>query len=348
MPNVRRECTMFVVVDTNIFVRETHLLRKKAGPPLIHFLRGAGGRIFVPEILEREYEEQTSAAVSDEVREVQAAFSKIQTLVGARDDYQVPTEEVILAATKERLNEMSALIHRMALSDEIILAGSRRSIEKKPPTSKSDHGLKDCLIWESVLRLPSGSDVRLITHDKAFFVADQLHPRLSEEASRNGLSARASNSLEGVLDELQGAGTPVFDPNTLVERLHEALQPAYSRALAQWSLESLGGGTAETVFEPYATAHAARLYITFEQTLEGTNAMVKDTAYPEVKIQLGGSFNWDVDAETLQNFQIEREAILSPVRAVLDERKSFFLSANAMLFGRRQIRHSERRKLLTK
>src|SRR6185369_10604342 len=90
------EFTMFVVIDTNIFVRESHLLRKKAGPPLIHFLRGARGHLFVPEILEQEYEEQTVSAVLEEIKDIHTAFSKIQTLVGARDDYRVPSERAIV------------------------------------------------------------------------------------------------------------------------------------------------------------------------------------------------------------------------------------------------------------
>lgn len=346
MSNPEPKPTMFVVIDTNIFVRESHLLRKKAGPPLIHFLRGAGGRLFVPEILELEYEEQTVAAVSDEIEDVHAAFSKIQTLVGVRDDYLVPTNDAIVAATKDRLREMDALILRMPMSDEIVLAASRRSIKKKPPTSKTDHGLKDCLIWESVLRLPSGSDVRLVSHDKAFFADGRLHPQLVAEADQNGLNVRASNSLEGVLDELQGAGVPVFDANVLFEKLHEALQPAYAKAISQWSLTTLGGGDAETVFEPYATEHASRLYVTFEQTVDGTGANVNEKPYPEVKVRLGGSFNWNVEGQVIQNFQLEKEAILSPDRAVLDERKNYYVSANAVLFGRRQVRHSERRRLL--
>lgn len=339
---------MLVVIDTNIFVRESHLLRKKAGPPLIHFLRGAGGHLFVPEILEQEYEEQTVAAVLEEIKGVHTAFSKIETLVGVRDDYRVPTEGAIIEATRGRLKEMNLLILRMPLTDDILLAASRRSIGKKLPTSKSDHGLKDCLIWECVLRLPSGSDVRLISHDKAFFADGKLHPQLAEEARQHGQIVRATHSLEEVLDELQGAGAPVFDANHLVAKLHEALQPAYAKALSQWSLTSLGGGDWETVFEPYATEHASRLYITFEQTVQGTGATVRENTYPEVKVRFGGSFNWDVDAEVLRDLQLETEAILAPDRAVLDERRTAFMSGHAVLFGRRQVRHSERRKLLEK
>jgi hypothetical protein len=335
---------MIVVVDTNVFVRESHLFRKKAGPPLIHFLRGAGGKILVPEILEREYEEQALAAVLEEVKGVHAAFGKIQTLVGARDDYRVPTAEMVIAATKARLQEMGALILRVALSDEIIVAGCRRSIGKKPPTSKTDHGLKDCLIWESVMRLPPPAEVRLVSHDKAFFADGKLHPELAEEAQQKGLNVRAMNSLEEVLDELQGV--PVFDADLVLEKLHEGLQPAYAKALAHWSLTSLGGGAWETLFEPYATEHASRLYITFEQTIDGAGATVNATAYPNVKLRLGGSFDWDVDAHVMRNLQVDTEAVLTSDRAMLDERKSYFMSAHGVLFGRRQVRFTERRKLL--
>ena len=130
--------------------------------------------------------------------------------------------------------------------------------------------------------------------------------------------------------------------------MHEALQPAYAKALSQWSLASLGGSDWETVLEPYATEHASRLYVTFEQTIEGTGATVREQKYPEVRVRFGGSFNWDVDAQVLLDFQLETEAILSSDRAMLDERRTAFMSGHAVLFGRRQVRHSERRKLMEK
>jgi len=45
---------IIVVPDTNVFVRETHLLRKKGGPALVRLLRATNGRLLIPEILHGE------------------------------------------------------------------------------------------------------------------------------------------------------------------------------------------------------------------------------------------------------------------------------------------------------
>jgi len=74
------EQAVIIVVDTNVFVRDTHLLRKKGGPALVRLLRATKGQILIPEILHREYVERTVKAANDERNRVKTAFSTVETL----------------------------------------------------------------------------------------------------------------------------------------------------------------------------------------------------------------------------------------------------------------------------
>ena len=199
-----------VVVDTNVFVRETHLLRKKKGPELVQLLRATNGRLLIPEILQREYVEQSTKAVDEERSRVNTAFSTLKTLLGVRFDHSVPDREAVRLGAEQRLRALETLTLSEPLTTELKAAAGTRSLENRLPTSKTDHGYKDCLIWESVLRLPPGTQVRLISKDKAFFSGEAFHPELIEEAQERGITVTGAKVIDAVVEELIKAN-PTLD-----------------------------------------------------------------------------------------------------------------------------------------
>ncbi len=336
---------MLVLIDTNVFVRETHLLRKKAGPPFIHFLRAAKGKLLVPELLEREYREQTVAAVADEARAIEGAFGKIQSLVGVRDDYKLPSPEEVLASVEERMRELEPLTHAMPTSDATLLAASKRSIDKRAPSSKTDHGLKDCVIWESVLSLPPESEVWLVSRDnKAFIAEGKLPDAMLGEAQHRGIEVRAFGSLEAALRELQSSGAPVLDSAAVAANLHEAVKPLCAKLVAQWSLSTLSEAPV-TELEPYYTESSRRLYVTFSLSYAAGEASVGGVSYSDTTVRLEGSFVWLVDEERHSELQVEREALVAHDGSFVSQNHSVFVSASISL-GRRRVPYSVRQPLL--
>ena len=204
-----------VVVDTNVFVRETHLLRKKGGLALVHLLRAAKGQLLIPEILHREYVEQTVRAANEQRSKVGAAFNTLETLLGVRFDHLVLDDEAVRLRVVERLRSIEALTLSDPLTSDLHVAAGVRSLENRRPASKTDHGYKDCLIWESVLRLPHGCEVRFVSRDdKAFFEENAFHPGLIAEARMRGINVVGYRDIERVVDELREA-IPSLDLATL-------------------------------------------------------------------------------------------------------------------------------------
>ncbi|SFH91985.1 PIN domain-containing protein [Bradyrhizobium sp. cf659] len=202
---------MIVVCDTNVFVRETHLLRKKGGPQLIKLLHATKGKLFVPGALKTEYVEQTRIAAGEERSKASAAIGNFRTLVGSADGYPLLGDDAVDQRTLQRLLALETLVLSSPMTNDVLVAAGERSLQKKRPTSKSDHGYKDCLIWESVLRLPAGSRVYLISRDgRAFFDGDQLAQELVDEASARGLTISGYKELNQALQEMQ-ADTPALD-----------------------------------------------------------------------------------------------------------------------------------------
>jgi hypothetical protein len=192
------------------------LLRKKGGPVLIAFLRATKGQLLVPEILHKEYLEQFVDAAMGAYNKADAGLSALQTLLGQRFNHLLPPKDVFQQAALKRLQSLEDLTRAAPLTEEIKLAAADRTLRKGRPASKSDHGYKDCLIWESVLRLPAGSDVRLVSRDiPAFFDGEQLSAELVSEAGALGIAVKGYNvkdhqSLVPLLQDLQVAH-PLFD-----------------------------------------------------------------------------------------------------------------------------------------
>ena len=223
-----------VVVDTNVFVRETHLLGKKGGPALVRLLRATNGRLLIPEILQREYLEQSVKMANEERSAVSSALSTLATLLRVRLENPCPGNEAVRSGAAARLRALEALTIPDPLTPELQVAAGNRTIADRRPASKTDHGYKDCLIWESVLRLPSGSQVRLISRDKAFFHGDALHPELITEALERGITVDGYREIERAVVELRAAN-PTLDlaahgdqdlAEELPEPVDEAVVPA--------------------------------------------------------------------------------------------------------------------------
>ena len=187
---------MIVVLDTNAFVYRLHLLRNGIGPLFLHFLRSRQGHLFVPDILSQEYREQAVTLVRDSGAEIDGKFARIHAIVGEIVEYTIPSDEEVTTAVQARLQELAFLSIGQPLTEAILLAAGRRSLDKKRPCTKTDHGYKDSLIWESILCLAPGSEVHLVTKDQGFYDGEHLAAGLREEAEQRQLRVTAHKELE--------------------------------------------------------------------------------------------------------------------------------------------------------
>lgn len=189
-----------VVIDTNVFVRHTHLCRKQQGPALIGLLRSTAGKIFLPEILRNEYFEQTQAMVVESFAEMQKQLGILKSVIGMQV-LTAPSQEAIGQLVQQRLEQLSPITLEGPSVDGLMMAAGRRSVAKLAPTTKTDHGLKDCIIWEAVLTLLPGTKVWLATNDNGFFKdkTDELHPDLRADAAARGIDIEISRTLEPII-----------------------------------------------------------------------------------------------------------------------------------------------------
>ena len=268
---------MIVVLDTNAFVHRLHLLRNGIGPLFLHFLRSRQGHLFVPDILSQEYREQAVTLVRDSGAEIDGKFARIHAIVGEIVEYTIPSDEEVTTAVQARLQELAFLSIGQPLTEAILLAAGRRSLDKKRPCTKTDHGYKDCLIWESILCLAPGSEVHLVTKDQGFYDGEHLAAGLRDEAEQRQLRVTAHKELEQVLKALQ-VGEPPLDVATVSAALHAALGSLRDKCMTNWNLNQLGPGI-EVSLVPFFTESIDRIYVDFtEGCTAGKRSLIPSSA----------------------------------------------------------------------
>ena len=184
----------FIFVDTNVAIQEAHLFRRKGGPQLIELLRETGVRIVVPEVLRKEYIKHFGKE-SHTVRDLaEKELTKLESLCGQKLTWLLPEANFEQQEALTILHHLDDIIISVPQTEELLLAAAHRSMENRAPSSKSDHGYKDCLIWESILSVAGGGDVRILTRDKAFYdgeKSNKLAPSIVAEAEALGIVLKA-------------------------------------------------------------------------------------------------------------------------------------------------------------
>jgi hypothetical protein len=188
---------LYVLCDTNAAARDAHLFRKKGGPLLIAMLRAKNAKLLVPDVLRMEYIKQFVQAGDEALQKATKELDKLKTFCGYDMSGLLPAPQFGEAQALEILAQLEGVIHTIPTTPAIKLAAADRSINGIRPTSKTDHGYKDCLIWESVLTLPPGSEVMLLSRDEAaFFDKGGLAPNLEVEAKERGLLLTAYSTTK--------------------------------------------------------------------------------------------------------------------------------------------------------
>lgn len=188
-----------ILVDTNIAIQEAHFFRKKGGLELVSFLKASGAKLLLPEVLRSEYVKNFGELARSIRGEAEKELSKLETMWGRRLGWLLPEEGFWQQQATSILEQLDEFTVAIPQTDALLLAAALRSMENRAPCSKTDHGFKDCLIWESVLSVAAGSDLRILTRDKAFYETDKsnrLAPSMALEADALAIVVTAYNGRD--------------------------------------------------------------------------------------------------------------------------------------------------------
>lgn len=212
---------MFIVLDTQILIYDTYLLRNEIGQQLLKMLQAKGGRLFIPEILRVEYCKHARQAANYKQNNVAANADALQSLVGQSISYGVLSDETIRQQIEDRFDELRDFILTGPSLTDLSGVACLRFVHEKLPSPKA--GFKDCMIWEAILTLPAESEVFFVTRDNGFYDAQGFLAVLLDEARTKDLRLQTFKKFDVLLLHLQSEELDLSDASIVESVRHPLL-----------------------------------------------------------------------------------------------------------------------------
>jgi predicted nucleic acid-binding protein len=198
-----------IVLDTNIWVYKTDLLRTPLGSALTHALLQVEGHLGLPSIIEEEIIKHVVRRGGELAAEILEKASKVAHLLGQVDErlMAVPTDDEFEKSAKEKLRELDDLLLRVPFTFEHAKSALRRVMDETPPNGRNNQQYKDSAIWEAVLELSHTHTVHFVTEDKGFFTdrtpSKGLASNLKEDRDAMGGKIIVHYGVRSCLDALE-------------------------------------------------------------------------------------------------------------------------------------------------
>lgn len=209
--------TSYLILDTNIWVYTTRLLSTAMGAATLYSLHQTGRVLMLPEVIEEEIKKHTLKRGKEAVEAIRENYRLIEQLMGARDDFKVPSEDNFSLRVDARFLELEGLIKRTPFTLEQAKAALKRVMEETPPNGYKNQQFKDSIIWEVILNLANEGDVDFVTEDTGFFkdrknpqkgLADNLKKDCETVSGVIRVFYKISNYLQSIKEELPPLNYP--------------------------------------------------------------------------------------------------------------------------------------------
>lgn len=238
---------MFVLLDTNVFVRDWRLTGN-AFRVFLESLERIGLRWVVPEIVHAEVENKAEERLAAVKEKLELAVKDLQFLPAVKPDALTFDAAAALVEYKDYFRKIAAGAQaRMLPHPDVPHAQlALRATKKRRPFKENGSGYRDALIWCSAMELLSANegDLCFVTQNtKDFGEAGTLHADLADDLAERGIDAgriQYFNSLdafnqgvvlpilervEGLASELQDGSASLDLAEVVRDGLRDALNP---------------------------------------------------------------------------------------------------------------------------
>lgn len=304
----------FVLLDTNQFAEKTRLLNTGLGPSLLYITKIRDAKIALPDVVRSESTRYVKNEILRLNQSIGDSLRQIREYLGQSADPPLPGLDEVDAQVKKRFAGLSKWIEELPLSDEVLKASAKRVLEKIAPSHwDGEDAFRDSIIWESLLRLPAGSEVYFASSDaRAFFNLERkgdavLLERLQDDAKSRNLTVTAFKDLESLVKKLQG-DDPVLDEPRARHTIESMFPDAFVAAMTRWSIDRLD--QADFRMDSYLTEAPGMLFVQFVSAHRADQALVDGLRYENVTVRFEGECTYDPFG-LARDVRITREALLS-------------------------------------
>ena len=184
---------MFVVLDSSTIIKENYGLSLNTDV-LLSESRHLGYEICIPSLVREEVGSHFRRTMQSHADKIKNLAARIATAAGEDASSIFPGIDIDWYLDR----------HSLFLTGSILRAGgqflpypptpleslSERAISRRRPFNDKGSGLRDALIWDSVVEMASkhAEQVVLITGDGDFREGDNLHPHLIDDLKKKGIN----------------------------------------------------------------------------------------------------------------------------------------------------------------
>lgn len=193
---------MYVVLDTNVWVYSSDLLRAPLGASFLFWLRQASGVIGYPKVVDLEVRKHALKRLRGAVEQVHQGYASIRKLYGEHEEFQLPAEADLESAVDRRMEELNEFIDPVDFSINHAERALNRIIAEEGPGQ-----FRDTAIWEAVLEIAQTHNVCFVTDDTDFFKGGDpeqgLGDSLQEDADEAPKKIKVFFRLNSFLEEVK-------------------------------------------------------------------------------------------------------------------------------------------------
>jgi hypothetical protein len=334
----------YLVLDTNVWVYTTRLLSTAMGAAVLYSLHQTGRRLALPEVIEEEIKKHTLKRGTDAVEAIKENYRLIEQLMGARDDYRVPSETDLSARVKDRLNELGSLVHRTSFTLKNAKAALSRVLEESPPNGYKNQQFKDSAIWEAILDLARQGDVDFVTEDKAFFrernpnlgLADNLKSDCKAVSGTIRVYYELVRYLQSVREEL-----PPLDHREIAEEINRPLREQLTRKATDKGYEL--GELVDHKISAFLTEKSNVIAVEFELSYS-TRGLKLPGSQSEIEVKeiVKGDCACQLTERSVSDIQLESIHLEDGSGQKIPGYTDYYLRVDSVLIGRKTVPYTLR------
>jgi hypothetical protein len=294
-----------VVIDTNVWVYRTRLLRAPVGAALLHAIIRGDALLGLPEVVEQEVVKHTKKEGARAAKLVHDGYKIVEILIGTRDDYRLPSPEDYIAAAESRFRDIGERLVRVPFTYEHAKGALHRVMNETSPNSEKSQQFKDSAIWEAILELAQRYAVHFVTQDKGFFEGAEpkkgLARSLLEDIEKVSHLVKVYYGPEDFLAGVRQDLPPIDEARVAQEvESHTASQVGEFAREKGFTLQARTGQQ----FSFYLTERIGSLAVTFQLVYDIVVAPEGEDAF-NGRLRVHGSCRLDVPSYVIAEAQLD-------------------------------------------
>lgn len=334
---------MIVVFDTNIWMQNLYL-RSAVGTAVRFFLLHGNTRVALPEVVRLEVQHHLQRDLRNHVSTVQSGHAKLLAIFGQLKEVSLPTTEQIEDIVENVFNNSQLDFLEIPFSLESAMQSLLKTIKGLPPSHRNQQ-FKDGVLWSDCLQLLDIDDVTLVSHDAAFYEANDFSKGLSL-ALRQELPSSGHEFT--ILPELSDLLRNVAQQITVDDK---ALGDCFLSGADGKSATDMAARNGFEVhnlsnckYSVFATELVTRLAIEYE--MEFNCADISGQGRENAALKIKGDGFYEPKSEKFDSLSpLGMEIVFRDQEGNLQQRAGVYIRVGTMVIGHANVNHVVRHRL---